>query len=125
MTIEESTCAAPAFAPYSGASTSSATVTGNELLLNFSPGLENARTYRITLGPEVTTIAGQAVEVRGLVADVTSDGQVNGADRTAIISVWTGAGFSCATDVTNSGQTNGADRTAVISAWTSAENCAP
>jgi hypothetical protein len=125
VSVEQATCAAPAFAPYSGTATLSATVAGNELVLSFSPGLENARTYSITPGPEVTSIAGQFVQVRGLLGDATADGLVNGGDRTAIIAVWTGSGFSCVTDVTNDGQTNGGDRTAIIAAWTSSQNCAP
>ena len=98
---------------------------GNELVLTFTPGLENARKYRVTVGPEVTSIAGQAIEVRGLIADATGDGQVNAADRSAIVGIWTGSGFSCMTDITSSGQTNAGDRSAVVGAWTGTQNCAP
>ena len=125
VAIEQATCAAPAYVPYSGASTSSATVAGNELVLTFTPGLENARIYRINIGPEVTSISGQSVEVSGLVGDVNSDGLVNATDRSVVVSAWTGGGFSCPTDLTSDGATNATDRSVVVSAWTSGQNCAP
>ena len=46
----DATCAAPEFVPYSGSSRTTYLVEGNELILSFSPGLENARTYRMS-GP--------------------------------------------------------------------------
>ena len=125
VTLEEATCAAPAYAPYTGASSSSAAVAGNELVLTFTPGLENARTYRLTLGAGVTSIAGQSVEVSGLIGDVNSDGRVNATDRSAVVAAWTGGGFSCSTDLDSSGATNATDRSIVVSAWTGQQNCAP
>jgi hypothetical protein len=56
--------------PYAGASNASASIAGNELVVVFTPGLENARTYRINLNGEVTSIPGQFVEVSGLLGDV-------------------------------------------------------
>jgi hypothetical protein len=109
VTIEQATCAAPTYVPYSGASSVSAAVVGNELVLNFIPGLENARTYRITIGPEVTSIAGQSLEVRGLIGDVNGNGSVNAIDRSVAVGVWTGAGFTCSTDVNNNQVTGGFD----------------
>jgi hypothetical protein len=73
----------------------------------------------------VSTVLGQFVEVSGLVGDATSNGQVNAGDRSAIVGVWTGSGFSCATDINGDGQTNAGDRSAVVGAWTSPQNCAP
>jgi hypothetical protein len=100
-------------------------VVGNNLVLSFTPGLENARTYKITVNAGVTSIPGQFVEVAGLVGDVNSDGQVNAGDRSTVVGVWTGSGFSCTTDVNSSGGTNAADRSAVVGAWSGAQNCAP
>jgi hypothetical protein len=125
ITLEEATCAAPVFAPYSGTSTSSALIAANELVLTFTPALENGRTYRMNLGAAVTSIPGQFVEVRGLVGDVDGNGAVNASDRSTVVGVWTGSGFSCSTDVSNSGTTDAADRSIVVGAWTGAQNCAP
>lgn len=125
VTLEQVTCAAPAFVPYSGASAISASVAGNELVLTFTPDLENARTYRITMGTEVTRIPGQTVEVRGLVGDLNSDGFVNALDRSAVVGVWTGGGFSCASDLNSDTDTNAVDRSIVVAGWTSGQNCAP
>jgi hypothetical protein len=61
-----------------------------------TPGLENARTYRVNIGPEVTSIPGQFIEVRGLLGDVNSDGRVNATDRSIVVSAWTGTGTNCA-----------------------------
>jgi hypothetical protein len=125
VTLEQATCAAPAFVPYNGASTLSASLAGNELVLTFTPDLENARTYRIALGPEVTSIPNQTVEVRGLVGDVNSDSIVNAVDRSAVVGVWTGAGFSCTSDLNSDTDTNAVDRSIVVAGWTSGQNCAP
>jgi hypothetical protein len=125
VTLEQATCAAQSYVPYSGASTVAASVVGNELVLTFTPGLENAHTYRISIGSEVTSIPGQFVEVRGLIGDINSDGRVNATDRSVVVGVWTNPpNFSCPTDVDNSGATNAADRSVVVGAWTGA-NCAP
>jgi hypothetical protein len=126
VSIDERLCPLPgSYGPYTGASAPSASIEGNELVLTFTPALENGRTYRLTLGPDVTSIAGQFVEVRALQGDVNSDGQVNGTDRSVIVSEWTGGGFTCATDVSNGGVTNATDRSIVIGSWTGTENCAP
>ena len=126
VSIDEKECPPPGrYVPYSGASTNSAAIEGNELVLVFTPALENGRTYRINIGPEVTSLPGQFVEVRALVGDVNSDGFVNAADRSEVVGVWTGSNFSCGTDLDNSGRTNGADRSIVVSAWTGSQNCAP
>ena len=130
--IEEQICATcpctgtqAGYGPYTGASTSSATVAGNELIVSFTPGLENARTYRLTLSEEVTSIANQAIEVRGLKGDVNSDARVNATDRSFVVGVWTGGGFSAPTDIDLSGATNATDRSFVVAAWTGNERCAP
>jgi hypothetical protein len=124
VTIEQRTCAAPAYVPYSGASSVTAAVQGNDLVLTCTPALENARTYRINIGPDVSTIAGQSVEVRGLFGDVNNDGRVNSFERSTVVGSWTGA-FSCASDVDNTGAVNAFDRSAVVGAWTGQQNCAP
>lgn len=125
FTLEEATCAAPAFVPYTGASAGSAAAIGNELVLMFSPGLENGRTYRATLGPDVTNLPGQFVEVRGLIGDVNSDGSVNAIDRSIVVGAWTGTCFNCATDVNSDDATNALDRSIVVGAWTGGQTCAP
>ena len=123
--LEQATCASPAHAPYSGASTYSATVVGNELVVVFTPGLENARAYKLKLNASITSILGQFIEVRGLVGDVNSDGSVNATDRSGVVAAWTGPAFSCSTDLDSSGATNATDRSIVVSAWTGGQNCAP
>lgn len=125
--LEQATCTAPAFVPYVGGSQGSGRVVGNELVITFTPGLENARSYLLSLGAEITSIAGQTVEVRGLVGDVNSDGSVNATDRSMIVGAWTGGSFSCPSDVNNDGVTNATDRSVVVGAWTggAATNCAP
>lgn len=125
VSIEQATCAAPSYVPYSGAATVSAGIGGNTLLLTFTPGLENARTYKITVNSSVSSIPGQFVEVAGLVGDVNSDGQVNATDRSVVVGAWTGSGFSCPSDANNDGQTNATDRSLVVGAWTGPQNCAP
>jgi hypothetical protein len=133
VTIEEQTCAAcpctgsqAAYAPYTGSATVNGTVAGNELVLTFTPGLENARTYRLTLGPEVTSIVDQTIEVRSLVGDVDSSGSVNAVDRSMIVGVWTSPShYSPATDLDRSGATNAVDRSMAVGAWTGTQNCAP
>jgi hypothetical protein len=95
------------------------------LILTFSPALENATTYRITIGPEVTSIPGQFVQVRGLLGDVNSDGRVDAVDRSLVVGAWTGPGFTCASDVSDDGITNGLDRSLVVGAWTGGMACAP
>ena len=128
VTLEEdATCPSPpSYGPYTGASTSSATVVANELVLTFTPALENARTYRITLGPGVTSIAGQFLEVRALVGDVDSSGRANATDRSLVVSAWTSpANFSCDTDIDSSGRTNALDRSLTVASWTGTQNCAP
>jgi hypothetical protein len=125
VTLDEKTCASPTYAAYSGSASVSAAVAGNALVLSFAPGLESGRTYRITIGTGVTSIAGQFVEVRGLLADVNSDGQVNATDRSAVVGTWTGSGFSCATDLNGDGLTNATDRSLVVGTWTGGVNCAP
>jgi hypothetical protein len=100
-------------------------VEDHELVLSFWAGLTNARTYRLTLGPEISSVRCQRIEFRNLVGDANGDGRVDGTDRTTIIGTWTGAGFSPVTDINLDGRTSGSDRTVVIGAWTSAQNCAP
>jgi hypothetical protein len=125
VTIEQSTCAAPTFVPYAGASVLSGSASGNDLILSFNPALENGRTYRFTLGPTITTIGGQMIEIRALVGDLDHSGRVNASDRSAVVAVWTGAGFSCETDLDGNGATNGSDRSVVVAGWTGTQNCAP
>lgn len=125
VTIEQdASCPSPpVYGPYTGASVASCSPTANDLCCTFAPALENARAYRLT----VPSGSGTAqVELRGLVGDATSDGVVNGGDRSAVIGVWTGSGFSCATDITGNGTTNGMDRSMVVGAWSNpTANCAP
>jgi hypothetical protein len=103
-------------------------IASNTLILTFSPALLNAKTYRIDIGPTVTSVAGQQVFVRGLIGDANGDGFVNATDRSVVVGAWTGpGGFSCPTDVNNDGLTNATDRSVVVGAWTggAATNCAP
>ena len=125
VTIEQATCAAPVYVPYSGSAILTSSVAGNVLVLTFAPGLENARTYEISVNASVTSIAGQFVEVSGLLGDVNGDGSVNATDRSGVVGAWTGGGFTCPTDLNNDGATNATDRSFVVSAWTSGQNCAP
>jgi hypothetical protein len=126
-TLEQATCAAPAFVPYSGASVVVGSVVGTELVLTATPGLENPRTYRVHLGPTITSIAGQSVDVRGLIGDTNADGAVNSTDRSVVVAAWTGGGFSCVTDLNGDGATNSTDRSIVVAGWTggASTNCAP
>jgi hypothetical protein len=126
VSIEHQACGDPGYFPYDGGSAMSAVASGNELILTFAPGLENARTYRFSLAGPVTSVAGQTLEVRGLFADVTSSGFVDAGDRSAIVGAWTGTGFSVPTDLNLDGVTNAGDRSAVVGAWTSpGADCAP
>ena len=124
LTVEEdATCPSPAsYGPYSGAAVATCSPSGNDLCCAFSPALENARAYRITLPSGAGTAQ---VELRGLLGDVNSDGLVNATDRSTVVGAWTGAGFTCPTDVSDDGFTNATDRSVVVGAWTSAQNCAP
>ena len=133
VTIEEQVCAVcpcmgteAAYVPYSGSASVTGSVLGNELILSFNPGLENARTYRFTLGAEVTSVADQTIEVRSLLGDVNGDGRVNATDRSLVVSAWTAPShYLPETDIDLSGRTNATDRSLVVSAWTSAQRCAP
>jgi hypothetical protein len=127
VTIEERVCPAPGvYGPYLGSSVISGNVTGSELVLIFTPGLENLRTYRITVNPNVTSLPGQSVEVRSLVGDVDGSGRVNAVDRAHIVAAWTSpAGFTCVSDLDGSSRTNAVDRAVVVGAWTAPNNCAP
>jgi hypothetical protein len=118
--------AAPSYGPYTGAAAATASVEGNELVLAFAPALENARTYRITPGPAVTSVAGQFVELRALLGDVDGSGRANATDRSLVVAAWTSpANFTCDTDLDSSGRTNSIDRSSVVAGWTSTQNCAP
>jgi hypothetical protein len=125
MILEERTCASPTFAPYSGLSTMGSRIEGDELVLTFAPALEDARSYRITLGPELTRIPGQAVQVRALIGDINSDGFVNALDRGAWMAVSSLGQVSCATDLNGNGTTDMTDKSIVIGRWTGGANCAP
>lgn len=125
VTLEQATCASPEFVEYTGASAISATRAGNSVVLTFTPGLENGRTYRLSLGAELTSVPGQFLEVSVLLGDVNADGFVNGTDRSVVVGVWTGGGFNCPTDLNSDGGTNATDRSMVVGAWTGAQNCAP
>lgn len=126
VALEDKVCPPPGtYAPYAGASSITVTVLGYNLRLIFTPALENTHTYRLTVDAEVTTQADPFLEVRGLVGDANSDGRVNATDRSAVVGVWTGSGYSPSTDIDNSGRTNATDRSVVVGAWTGVQNCAP
>jgi hypothetical protein len=126
VTIEQRTCGdSGRYVPYTSAFTAYASVAGNDLVLHFTPALQNAAAYRLTLGPGISAIPGESIEVRGLTGDVDSSGRVNASDRSAVAAAWTGPGHSPQTDVTVDGRTNAADRGVVVSIWTGGENCAP
>jgi hypothetical protein len=122
---EDATCPSPPdYEPYAGASQVDCVRAGNVLTCTFTPGLENARTYRVSV-PVSSTLA-QFFEVRALVGDVNGDGFVNAVDRSVVVGTWTSPSpFSCATDVDSSGATNAVDRAMVVGAWTGTQNCAP
>ena len=105
----------------------SASVEGVTLTLSFSPALENLRTYKFRITGRVTKIASQTFEVRCLIADVNSSGRVDATDRSVVIQVWTGSGYTPNTDINLNGVTNAEDRSIVIGVWTdpSLNNCAP
>jgi hypothetical protein len=126
VTLQQRTCASPTYAAYSGASTVTGSVSGSELVLSFNPALENTRTYRIDVGSIVTSVAGQFVEIRGLVADVDDSGAVDFVDRGVIVGAWTSPGsFSCKTDLNGDGATNAVDRGIWTGAATAPVTCAP
>ena len=125
IAVEQATCSTPVFAPYSGASLPAASRFGNDVAITFQPALENAATYRIALGPPITSIGGQHVELRALIGDVNGDGLANATDRSVVVGVWTGSGFDCRTDLDGDGLTNALDRSIVVGAWTGPQNCAP
>ena len=81
--------------------------------------------YKLCLAPEPSCMAGQCLEVRCLKADVNSDGTVDAIDRSVVVGVWTGSGYSPNTDVDLSGRTNATDRSVVVGAWTGDEDCSP
>jgi hypothetical protein len=110
---------------YSGASVMNASLQGSELVLTFSPPLENARTYKVEIGADVTSVANQALEVRALLGDVFADAVVNATDRSVTVGVWTGSGLTCATDLNSDASTNAIDRSIVVGSWTGGANCAP
>ena len=95
--------------------------------MQFTPSLPNGRTYRFTVGVDVTAVPDQTIEVRSLAGDVNSSGRVNANDRSGVVSAWTAAGgFTCETDLNGDGMTKATDRSIVVSAWTNpAGNCAP
>jgi hypothetical protein len=124
-TLEWAPCSGGSYAAYTGTAGTTCFTVGDHLYVNFSPSLETGYKYRISFGEGTTSLAGQAVEFRTLQGDITGDGVVNGADRTAIIAAWTGSGFTCQSDLNDDSVTNGSDRTIVISAWTSPSNTCP
>jgi len=67
----------------------------------------------------------EQIQIRMLVADANADGITNSGDRTAVVGVWTGAGYSCTTDINQDNVTNSGDRTAVVGVWTGGSNTAP
>jgi len=72
----------------------------------------------------VTSVAGQAIEVRGLIADVDTRADVDHTVCSLVIAAWTGPGYSNATDLDLSGNTDSIDRSIVIAEWTSLVACA-
>jgi hypothetical protein len=53
------------------------------------------------------------------------DTKVDAIDRSAVVGVWTGSGYSIPTDINLDGITNAGDRSEVVGAWTGSDNCAP
>jgi hypothetical protein len=113
------------YQPYEETMPPVAYVRCNELVLEYWLPLANARTYRLTLGPELSSVRCQRLELRNLIGDVNSDGRVDHGDRRVVVSTWTEAGFSAESDINLDGGTNSGDRSVVIGAWTGTENCAP
>jgi len=125
---EDASCPSPpTFGAYTGTSVPSCTIGLGVLDCTFTPNLENARTYRFTVASGAVTAQ---VELRGLVGDVSGDGNVNATDRSLVVSQWTAPGYSCATDAATdinvSGATDATDRSLVVAQWTGVgTNCAP
>ena len=112
----------PAFAPYGGPSTIGCVPVGPDLICTLSPPLPGPCTYqfRVCSGGGVVP-----VRLRALLGDVNDDGLTNATDRSVIVGVWTGGGYSCKTDLNCDGATNATDRSIVVGVWTSGANCAP
>ena len=98
---------------------------GDSLTLTFSPALADRTSYRIHVSSSISTVTGQSFDIRGLTGDVNSDGSTDAGDRSVIVGVWTGSGFTCPTDVNLSGTTDAGDRSVVVGVWTSGANTAP
>ena len=114
-----------AYAAYSGLATMTPSVVGSDLVLTFSPELEEDTTYRFEFGSVVTSIVGQQVEVRALPGDLDGNGQTVGFDQLTLNGVWSGAGYSPESDLDLNGQTVGFDQLLLNGVWASATNCAP
>jgi hypothetical protein len=126
VSIEEtSTAQYPLFTPYAGPSAVTTSGSGPNLTLHFSPALANLRAYRLTFTSDVTALAGQTVDIRALVGDVSHNGVVDASDRSVVVGAWTGGGFTCPSDVTANGITDASDRSVVVGAWTGGVNTAP
>jgi hypothetical protein len=103
-----------------------AVVEGVELVLTFTPGLPNARTYRLSFGPEGGCVARPTLEIRGHLGDVDSSGRVHAPDRSWVVAAWTStANYSPETDIDLNGRTHAPDRSHVVAVWTSPVQCAP
>jgi subtilisin-like proprotein convertase family protein len=123
--LEWAPCSGGDYAAYTGSAGTSCFAVGEHLYLNFTPGLENYRRYRVSIGAGTTSVAGQSVEFRTLLGDVNADGVVDGTDRSIIVGVWTGSGFTCGSDLNDDSFTNAADRSTVVGVWTSGQNTCP
>jgi hypothetical protein len=95
---------------------------GNELVCTFAPALASPCTYQFLACSGTGT---SAVVIRSLLGDVNADGLTDALDRSGVVAMWTGPGYSCATDLDCSGGTNATDRSIVVSSWTGGQNCAP
>ena len=125
MVIEsDCTCPPPAvFAPYDGPSSVTRERSGSQVILTFTPPLAGPCTYQVTVCSAFGTT--ETVRLRALVGDVNDDGQTDATDRSAVVGVWTGSGYTCKSDLNGDGATNATDRSMVVGAWTSGQNCAP
>jgi subtilisin-like proprotein convertase family protein len=125
MALEWAPCSGGDYAPYTGSSTMSCFTVGEHLYVNFSPGLEDHQRYRISFGEGTTVIPDQSVEFRTLLGDVNQDGTVDAIDRSMVVGIWTGSGFSCQTDINDDSLTNAVDRSSVVGVWTGGANACP
>lgn len=127
LSMLEKPCNSPSWQPYSGISIMNDSWNGNELVLTFSPGLENARVYKFDVNMHIK--GNQSFEVMTLAGDTYNDMRVNAVDRSIVVRDWTSTpndnGYGIRTDLDLSGRTDGTDRAIAVGFWQGPESCIP